>query len=122
MGTWPPGAPEPGFQDGKTLLKPLAAHLCSLQSEGTCITFGPWGSLDSLVRGHRVRPQWAEAPRASNSHSLADRKGQSHIPETCEGPQTKDRSDLRRILENPCSLAGLGTLSLPGREGQGQDR
>lgn len=52
--------------------------LLSFQSEGTCIALGPGGSLDTLGRGRRVRPQSETA--ATGSHLLASDKPEGRSP------------------------------------------
>lgn len=108
--------------------------LLSFQSEGTCIALGPGGSLDTLGKGRRVRPQSETA--ATGSHLLASDKPAGQVPKL-QGMRDFTwlagglrqfsllrayslkmwvrESDLHRIRASPCSLAGQGTLTPPVR-------
>lgn len=126
----------------QSLLSPSRAHplwarvtdLLSFQSEGTCIALGPRGSLDTLGRGHRVRPQSEMATTGSHLPASDKPAGQVSRPHgMCDFARLAGRlrqfsllrayslkmwvreSDLRRIRVSLCSLAGRGTLSPPAK-------
>lgn len=119
-------------------LSPSRAHplwarvtdLLSFQSEGTCVALRPGGSLDTLGRGRRVRPQsetaatcrqvtsqqdWSPGHMACVTAQLAGGLRQFSLLRAYSLKMWVRESNLRRIRASPCSLAGQGTLSPPAR-------